>query len=200
MFLGFFLFLLLFMFIIEGTKGAKKTGLGEKILVSIIGGLFIPLLASRDVADYYHKKELTEKKNILSNHGYRYTKSISDDEKRVIRSNKASHLLEICGHDEYKIIDKEYEEIHINSHLFEEKTMYVYCRDFSVHRSIASTVNLNNYEFLEKFPEYPSSQAILKFCDLDSAVIANEELDSLEPGEAMFHNRVDAYLYCLIGK
>lgn len=196
MFLGFFLFFLLFMFIIEGTKGAEKIGLGEKILASILSGAFASILPSMSVADYYHKKELTEKKNILSNHGYRYTKSISDDEKRVIRSNKASHLLEICGHDEYKIIDKEYEEIHINSHLFEEKTMHVYCRDFSMHRNIASTVNLNNYEFLEKFPEYPSSQAILKFCDLDSAVIANEELDSIEPGEAMFHNRVDAYLYC----
>ena len=197
MFLGSFLFFLLIMFIIEGAKEAEKTGLGEKILISVlVSGLLVSLLAIAGVDNYYHEKELTEKKNILSNHGYRYTKSISDDEKRVLRSNKASHLLEICGHNEYKIIDKEYEEVHVNSHLFEEKTMNIYCRDFSMHRNIASTVNLNNYEFLEKFPEYPSSQAILKFCDLDSAVIVNEELESLEPGEAMFHNRVDAYLYC----
>ena len=90
----------------------------------------------------------------LKNENYRYTKQITADTERKNIINEPSYARGICNNSEYKIVNKGYHEININSHLFYEKTTYLFCKDENKHANKVSNISLNDYQFVNKFLEY----------------------------------------------
>lgn len=195
-----YIFLVMLFFVIL-SLGAPILGkiIGEKaggIIDHIILSFILAITAMPLTVEILYSTEFSYRKENLSSRGYYYTKFISDDEKSNISYEDDSYLTEICGNNNYEIVDKRYNRIEISSHIFIEEDVYLYCRDFNKHRNSDSFTDINDYNFSEKFPEYPSSQAILKFCDLDSALVVNKELEPLKGHEPMLYRNYSAYLYC----
>lgn len=167
-----------------------------KALYSMVFGLFVTTLGYPVLNMDRYVKEAVGNMNNLEKSGYRYTKQISLYDKRNRRDEIPLDIKETCGSDDYKIIGYTYNEIHMDSHLFHDNKTYLYCRDKNKHRNTVSFIDLDIHKFIAKFDEYPSSQAILEYCELDKAIIVDSNQKPVKPEEIMFIKKSDAYLYC----
>ena len=144
-----------------------------KALYSIAFGLLITVVVYPVLNMDRYVKEAVGNMNNLEKSGYRYTKQISLYGKRNRRDEIPLDIKETCGSDDYKIIGYTYNEIQMDSHLFHDHETYLYCKDKNKHRNTVSFIDLDTHKFIAKFYEYPSSQAILEYCELDKAVIVD---------------------------
>jgi hypothetical protein len=132
----------------------------------------------------------------IKNLDYRYFKTIDDDYEKDKIAKDIDHLKYICDGNEYKVFNEKYTEVNTNSHLFHEETSYLFCKDENPHKNMVSSIDLEKYKFIAKFPDYPVSYLISKFCDLKDASVTDKNMNPIMAKDTTLNSRSMAYLYC----
>lgn len=173
-----------------------KVEMTESILASLIGGAFVAGITYPFLDSIDRNITMTENQSLITDMGFRYFKEIESqyEKDRVIENTRI--LRDICDGDEYRVTDNHYDQVNVNSHTFREETTYLFCKDNNKHSNKIDFININEYIFIEKFPEYPSSHLISKFCSLEEAVVVNKDMAPITYSDVALNRVSKAYLYC----
>lgn len=185
-----FIIIFLFLLVKAYNKKYDKTPFWQVLLGAISFGLLATIISAIPLAINDISKTVEGRVADLEVENYRYTKEITTDSERDEIVNNPAYLENVCNGNEYKVVNKGYSEMSINSHLFYEKPTYIYCEDKVKHENKVSSIDLEQYKFFNKFPEYPSSQAILEFCSLHEAVIVDGNMEPVTVNEFDFLEQI----------
>lgn len=179
-----------------------KEHLKSCLLVSIAVSVSIAILLGLINYVIENPEAIRERHAELKTSNYRYITTFDSKAEAHNYLENISHQRYSCK-EGFKVTTNWYNEITLDKDMYSNDTSrHLFCLDKEPHVNQTAFFNEKDYVFAQSFFEYPSNRLITEFCELDEAVVVDNNKVPVRAINVTFQDNKrrleeQTHLYCL---